>query len=117
MTIEHFQVFNQCNALCSFQSSSFHLLPCLDIGYNSIQASLHVWKKMQVCRCTGNYLQSFQIKVTSYLLQLLHVTYVAAAGRSPSYVQPLCGCIQSNSALPLNVLCRADRQTDRQTQP
>lgn len=68
---------------------------------------------MQVCSCTGYYPPSFQKdKVTSYNLQLLYATYVVAAGRTPSYLQPLCGCTQSNSAFPLNVLCRTDRQTD-----
>lgn len=61
---------------------------------------------MQVCRCTGNYPQSFQKdKVTSYHFQLLYVTYL-------SYLQPFCGWIQSNSTSPLKVLCRTDRQTD-----
>lgn len=69
---------------------------------------------MQVYRCTGNYPHSFQKdKVTSYNLQLLYVTHIAAAGRSPCYLQPLCGCIQSNSSFPLHGLCRTEQENSK----
>lgn len=109
MTIKHFQIFNQCNISCSFQISLSHLLPCLDIEYKfstNISSCLEEDSGVEVHKELPPEFSN------GWSSQLLYVTYVAAAGRSPSYLQPLCGCIQSNSVFPLNVLCRRDRQAD-----